>query len=572
MKHNQDFANQIEKLEAELAIAPDGPPRIDALNNLAWELFFRDAQRASALCEEALSIASSDEYLHNPYQQGMATSLAHLGRIKIEMGDYTNSVILLLKALPIFELMEHKTGAMQVHNSLGILYTYVSDYAQALNHYYESSRLAELLDNKLFLNRIYFNIGYCYLKAQKVDRALEFFELCRRADPSFTNDTHQAFLLDGMANVYLQLGKLEEALAFAQQGLALSQQIRTMVNEVDCWCTLSDIYQARGEHRQALACLQSGLETARSNLYIAGEVEALRRIGEIHHRQQQDHEAIDFLAQALSRAQEVGLKKTQYECHLSLSQAYKQARQYEQALNHHEQFFVIKENVFNETSEMKLKTLDVLYQLTASKKETEIHRRLNFELQREIEERKRAQADLEKMATTDFLTGLHNRRQFIALAELQLQQAARYKSAISFILFDIDNFKKVNDTYGHQIGDQVLVWLAKLTSNTLRKVDLIGRFGGEEFVILLPQNDQTAACVAAERLRKQVAAESISTDAGPVQITISLGGVAPSDTEMSLDQIIALADQALYWAKQHGRNQVALAKEDYTYQSVVQNY
>jgi diguanylate cyclase (GGDEF)-like protein len=163
---------------------------------------------------------------------------------------------------------------------------------------------------------------------------------------------------------------------------------------------------------------------------------------------------------------------------------------------------------------------------------------------------------VQQLAVTDSLTGLHNRRHFFELAEHEFQRARRYRRTVSMIMLDIDRFKRVNDAYGHAAGDQVLQALAARCRETLRDIDFMGRYGGEEFVVLLPENDVGGARSAAERLRQCVAEPPIETYRGPVSVTISLGVAAMTEDCPDVVALLDRADAAMYAAKEAGRNRV----------------
>jgi len=165
-------------------------------------------------------------------------------------------------------------------------------------------------------------------------------------------------------------------------------------------------------------------------------------------------------------------------------------------------------------------------------------------------------AEVQRLATTDSLTGLHNRRSFFDMAQRLYDYAVRYDRPLSVIMLDIDHFKQINDSFGHAIGDQVLRSMADTCVSTLRTIDVIGRYGGEEFIILLPETDLASAGLVAERIQQRVLAEPVQTEQGALAITVSLGVSESMPTCRSLEQLIDRADQALYVAKQHGRNRV----------------
>ncbi len=163
-----------------------------------------------------------------------------------------------------------------------------------------------------------------------------------------------------------------------------------------------------------------------------------------------------------------------------------------------------------------------------------------------------------QLSLTDELTGLPNRRQLFQVGRRELRRALRFERPLSVIFFDLDHFKQVNDSFGHPIGDQVLHGVAQRCLHSIREVDLLGRYGGEEFVVLLPETRLEQAVQIAERLRQTVARTPFPTLAGEVPITISLGVAELQPGVTSLDVLLQQADQALYQAKQSGRNRVCV--------------
>ncbi len=167
------------------------------------------------------------------------------------------------------------------------------------------------------------------------------------------------------------------------------------------------------------------------------------------------------------------------------------------------------------------------------------------------------QQQLQEQARTDSLTGINNRRQFYRLGEPEIGRSHRYGRHLSLLILDVDHFKQVNDTYGHGIGDQLLIALASGLEQSLRSSDVPARFGGEEFVVLMPETSFDIAGEIAERLRVMATELTVVTPTGEkVSVTISIGvsSLQPEDTD--LDQMIKRADRALYRAKEAGRNRV----------------
>lgn len=180
-----------------------------------------------------------------------------------------------------------------------------------------------------------------------------------------------------------------------------------------------------------------------------------------------------------------------------------------------------------------------------------------FGFRKSLKERQRFEAKLFEMATTDKLTGICNRGRFVELLQWEIDKFIRYQNNGCVLLLDIDHFKKVNDTYGHQAGDDVLVTLAQTCKDALRASDIFARYGGEEFIAFLPETDRKRAFIVAEKLRQIVESISIQNYERTIHITISIGMTFFKDIEeLSLDSVIKQADDALYTAKNRGRNQV----------------
>jgi diguanylate cyclase (GGDEF)-like protein len=161
---------------------------------------------------------------------------------------------------------------------------------------------------------------------------------------------------------------------------------------------------------------------------------------------------------------------------------------------------------------------------------------------------------MNELATIDPLTNVYNRRYFFNQAEIEMARAKRYGRPLSALMLDIDHFKRVNDTYGHSIGDQVLQGVAQRCQHVMRKNDLLGRYGGEEFAVILPETHLMEGKKMAERLRRVISEQPFETLRGSIEITISIGVADYHFGVPSAPAMLDLADQALYQAKQAGRN------------------
>jgi len=165
---------------------------------------------------------------------------------------------------------------------------------------------------------------------------------------------------------------------------------------------------------------------------------------------------------------------------------------------------------------------------------------------------------LAHQATHDFLTGVFNRRAVRDRLKQEISRAGRDGKSLSVGMLDIDHFKKINDTFGHQAGDESLIAFTRLIQDGLREYDCVGRYGGEEFLVIAPGSVGSKNESLFERLRTRISEAEIATNAGPISLTVSIG-VAPGTGQSDVDTLLAAADAALYQAKAEGRNRVVYA-------------
>jgi len=175
---------------------------------------------------------------------------------------------------------------------------------------------------------------------------------------------------------------------------------------------------------------------------------------------------------------------------------------------------------------------------------------------RDVSERKELEDKLTTLARVDDLTQVCNRRYFYEEAEKQLVLAHRYQRPLAMLMLDLDRFKQVNDTYGHRAGDEVLKHFAQICCGTIRETDIIGRTGGEEFAILLPETELDSAFLLAERIRSSVALATVKLNESILSYSVSIGVAVKDSEKMHIEELLSRADKALYEAKEAGRNHI----------------
>jgi two-component system cell cycle response regulator len=187
--------------------------------------------------------------------------------------------------------------------------------------------------------------------------------------------------------------------------------------------------------------------------------------------------------------------------------------------------------------------------------------RNHLALQKAHRDLKVANQELTRLATTDFLTGVWNRRRFMELGEAELARVRRSGRSFGTVMMDVDHFKSVNDTYGHDAGDAVLRALAEACVDRLRNVDIVGRMGGEEFALILPETDPQGIKLTVERLRVHLGQLAVPIGTGTLNVTVSAGVTAVKDPSDTIESALKRADEALYQAKGSGRNRTIAYEE-----------
>lgn len=188
--------------------------------------------------------------------------------------------------------------------------------------------------------------------------------------------------------------------------------------------------------------------------------------------------------------------------------------------------------------------------------------RLHLKLKLLQDELIEANKQLTHLSVTDALTQVYNRRYLMKMMLNEISRSRRYRSDLSFLLLDIDNFKALNDTYGHQAGDQILIDICIRIGKTIRSTDILSRYGGEEFAVLLPQVPLTGAEKVAEKIRREVADNPFRINEDKINVSVSCGISCFLEEKVdTIDTVIMEADRALYESKKNGKNRVTVSKE-----------
>lgn len=553
------------RFEEQIKRTVDDLGRVKVLQEYSFSLEKENPQEALALLQQAIDLAELHVNEESDYLSELAKSLLRYGLISDQLANYGLALVCYNRALDLFRMINNLQEIARGENHIGVIYGRLGDHPTSIQHLLAAYRIFEDLQNvpqqAITLN----NIGFTYVLIDQYDKALYYLlkglKLARDTEHKYA----LASTLDSLCHAYMGLKDYENALKSGLESVTTCEEMGEKHGECEYSISVGMVYLMREDIPNAVHYFEKSHALAQKLGFRREEADVLRRVASVHLAQGHPDLALPRLRQALQIAEEIAARHEIFKTHADLALAYKQAGAYEKALRHYELFHAIKEEVFNDQADIRFKTLETAHRLEQTKKEAEIYRLRNQALQSEIEERKVAQAHAEHIATIDPLTNLFNRRHFFHLAEAAFTKALYDTSPLCLIMFDLDHFKDVNDTYGHLIGDKVLVAAANIIRHGLRTTDILGRYGGEEFAAVLPDTTIRQGHLVAERIRISLASTPIETEKGPVSITLC-GGVGKifvddSLSTLTLNVLIDRADQALYQAKQTGRNRTVIFTE-----------
>ena len=580
---------------------------IDKLNSLAWDLRRADTPRSLLLGEEALRHAQAVGC-----ERGRAYSLLVLGYGAMRAADLQTALEELTVALSSFEALGDKEGSRRALNTLGIVFGQSGDYAGALKTFLTLQRLcAELGEPKSVAEALnntgvaYFhlgdyasalehhlraleafgtlpdaegevqaliNIGMVYFERGRFEEALDAFVQAQgknQVENGAEDDYTRALLLNHLGRTHLKLGHYERALAHNEASLALMNTLGYPLDASYTQDDLAAVHVRLGSLERAEELLSGSLKMKRSAGDTKGEAEVCLHLGELYLDQGRLEPALNTLHKGLACAQASQAKLEIHKTHHALAEAYKKNGQFPEAYEHLEKHTQLGKALFNQESDHRLQGLRVRYEVEQTESEKEIYRLKNVELagavaalhdltaslQRANDDKARLLEKLERLTHEDALTGLFNRRYVDDKLEGEFARANRYGHPLSVAVCDIDYFKRVNDTFSHEMGDAVLRKVAELLRDGVRQSDTVARYGGEEFVVVFPETPAEDAARIVERIREAVATYPWHTLHLDLKVTVS-AGVSGDLAVESYEKLIGRADKKLYEAKHNGRNQV----------------
>jgi diguanylate cyclase (GGDEF)-like protein len=524
-----------------------------------------DARRALEHAVEAATVAAglSNHAAHAEalYQQGRCSELLH------ELGA---ALDLYGRALAGYEAAGDELATAKALRAISFVHDTLGDFSRALDHQLRALEIDERLGNTASRATTLRTIGLVWSKTGDHATGLEFYRqslaLCTREHDAL----ERGKTLNNIGVNLKNLGQQNEALAAMSEALQIFEDLGLPLLQCATLNNLGLIHEKLADAESAERTLRAALELSESIDYRLGMAHAHLALGRLCSAQSRSDEARTRLHAALEICEHQNIKLTWYECHEALANFYERAGDAAMALHHFRRFHEIEHEVLTESAGNKLRAFAVQYQVAAARRETELQRErqavltqanaeldaLNVSLTEANLQKTMLLDQLERQTFEDALTGLANRRRLDQRLADEFSLSLRHGRPLAVAIADLDHFKMVNDRFSHAVGDAALRMLAKLLASQVRHTDLVARFGGEEFVLVLVETDADAAMRVCEKLRAAVERHPWDAIHPGLALTLSIG-ICADTTLPGHERMLAMADRNLYIAKAGGRNRIA---------------
>ena len=511
------------------------------------------------------------------------------------LNQYSNALEFLKQALEIYIGNDDKPNMGRCYNNIGNIYNKLSIFNKAMEYHLLSLELEEELDDKEGIISSLNNIGNVLRNIDKFDQALDYYQSALNISYEINDKKSLSITLNNIGNIYLSKENFENALKFYNRSLVLKKELKDNFGAATTYNNIGIAYQGLRSTTKALENYNISLDMMKKLNDGNGIASAYFHIGITYYEKNVENKASYNLEKALAYAQNYDNKQIMISCYKILAEIYKNQRNYLKAYTAMKLYAQIKDDLITVQTQKAVAELQISYETEKKEKEIELLKtnasiikyqskenemfmvilvivliavavlgfffyfqfRQKANSNETIEEQNikltEAYNKMEELAKTDILTGLSNRRDMYQKIKHETDRFERNEKPFIILMGDIDNFKKINDTYGHDAGDHVLTSVSSLMLSFMRKQDIVGRWGGEEFLLLLPETNMAGGKKIAEKLRLRIKNESIEYKGNILNVTITIG-VSVYDRVRDVNESIKEADKAMYFGKIRNKN------------------
>ncbi|MDP8267708.1 MAG: diguanylate cyclase [Candidatus Tenebribacter davisii] len=516
------------------------------------------------------------------------------------LNQYSDALNFLEKANKIYSDKQDFHNMSRCYNNIGNIYNKLNIFSKAMEYHLLSLELEEKLNEEKGVISSLNNIGNVLKNIEKYEQALEYYKKALNLSYKINDKKSTAITLNNIGNIYLSQALYDKALDYYNRSLILKKELQDNFGIATTHNNIGISYQGLGSTKKALQNYNTSLTMMKSLKNGNGIASAHYHIGITYYEKNDYKNTTVNLEKALAYAQNYDNKQIMISCYKILAEIYSKQNKHFKAYTAMKFYAKMKEEFFSIQSQKQVAELQIRYETEKKEKEieflktnasiTDVRSRENelltvilvvlliavavlgfffyFQFRQKansnkiIEEQNlkltEAYKKMEELAKTDILTGLSNRRDMYQKIKHETDRFERNEKPFSILMGDIDNFKKINDTYGHDAGDHVLTKISELMLTYMRKQDIVGRWGGEEFLLLLPETDIQGGKQIAEKLRLRIKNEVIEHKDHTINVTITIG-ISVYDRIHDVNESIKEADKAMYFGKIRNKNCVITA-------------
>ncbi len=566
------------------------------LHFMRGKAYYNERKMERALLAYKTALASLDQLNREKLQAEIHLAL---GSCYFRLSDTDNAIHYYRKAEKGYIKSGDEASRAESINLTGIVYYHLAKYDIALEYFLKAVRKYEQIDNKKRVASLLNNIGVIHHKSRNFDQSEHYFNRSIKIKRELKDKQGIGRSYNNLASLYLDLLKYQKALDFYYKALEIKRQGKNQEQIASTLDNIGLVYRVKKkkEFKKALKYhLEAyGIRKERKDPW--GIIQSEINLGTIYSETDNPKEAEKHLHSSLKRAKtQKSDTMIQYALE-ALTKHYKKQKQFQMALTYNEEILKVQDRIFNEKKNRRIAELNTRYQIQKKEQEIEILTKkdkikalkikeqqgriryyliiaallslaaiINYILYRfkrsaeqtirkNQEQLKLVNAKLEELARLDTLTGLSNRRSMKEKLEYEKRRSTRKTNDFNIIIADIDNFKKINDSYGHDAGDEVLVTISNILTQSLRRQDSVARWGGEEFLFLLPETDLEGGMTVAEKIREKIEAHEFRYDGQRLTVTMTFG-ICLYNGSRTVEECIKRADESLYKGKNEGKNRI----------------
>jgi len=514
----------------------------------------RDIGRREDAAADAARFERIAEASGEPVRQARAQFLR--GTIQAERGDIAGALERFHAALRTLEATDATAELARVTNALGVAHNFTDNFARARDYYQQALELARRANDAALENSVLGNLALVIAELEGAEAGLaahrEALELARQRDDTETVANQMA----NICNRLVEAGRLDKAATTCPEALERVEKVGNARLIAGVRMSVGDLERAQSRLTEAKRRYEAALALA-ANRVPSVEVELLEKLAALDEQRGNPARALDWLRQLLQLRQEL-LDRERASLIEELEVRY-QVEQKEREIELLELDRELQAATLRQSNLLLMGTAIALVLVALLALVAWRGFKAKSRLERELAERNQELGDaldtITRLARKDALTGLLNRRGFIELAEHEIHRHCRTAEPLSVVMGDIDHFKEINDRHGHGTGDEVLRRIAARMERAVRDIDIVCRWGGEEFVFLLPRTDPTEARKVMKRVRNRIVASPVKTQTGTFTVTLTFG---IAGVESDLETAIEEADLAMYSGKAAGRDRIVM--------------